>query len=202
MAIWQSDKLIIFIAFVIPGFISLKVYDLLSPSEARDSSRQIIDAIAYSCVNYALLSWVIYLVEVNKLRATHQFWYALFYLLVLFICPVIWAYAWKQLRSTQLFQHTAPHPIGKPWDYIFSQRKWYWIIVTLKNGIKIAGKYGDKSFASSAPDEDQIYLEETWVLNEDGGFERPRVDTAGIIINSAEMSSVELFEYRLEGGQE
>jgi len=33
MNIFEIDKLIIFIAFVIPGFISIKVYNLLSPTQ-------------------------------------------------------------------------------------------------------------------------------------------------------------------------
>jgi hypothetical protein len=36
MNIWEVDKLIIFIAFVIPGFISIKVYDLFVPTERRE----------------------------------------------------------------------------------------------------------------------------------------------------------------------
>ncbi|MCX5804055.1 MAG: DUF6338 family protein [Proteobacteria bacterium] len=201
MNIWEIDKLIIFIAFAIPGFISIKVYDLLSPGEWRKSSKQVIDAVTFSCINYALLSWAIYLVEINNWHTAHQYLYAMFYLLVLFFFPVVWAYCWHRLRSTQLFQKNIPHPTGKPWDYVFSRRKWYWIIVTLKDGTKFAGKYGSESFTSSAPEEEQIYLEETWVVNEHGGFERPREQTAGIIIISSEIAAVELFEYISEGGQ-
>ncbi len=51
MNIWEADKLIIFIAFVIPSFISLKVYDLLCPGSPKDSSKQVVDAVAYSCIN-------------------------------------------------------------------------------------------------------------------------------------------------------
>ena len=48
------------------------------------------------------------------------------------------------------------------------------------------------SFASSAPAEEQIYLEETWVLNEKGGFERKKNTTAGVIILASEISHIEL----------
>jgi hypothetical protein len=199
MDIWEIDKLILAIAFLIPGFISIKFYELFSPGEAKDSSKMVVDALAYSCINYALFSWAIYLVESNNLRFTHQVLYLCFYTGILFLSPVLLAYGWKRLRSTQLFQKTAPHPIGKPWDYVFGQRKWYWIVVTLKSGVKIAGKYGGASFASSTPNKEQIYLEETWMLNDDGGFERPREQTAGVIITSDEIASVELFNYFHQG---
>jgi hypothetical protein len=41
----------------------------------------------------------------------------------------------------------------------------------LKDGNKIAGTYGENSFTSSYPSEEQIFLEETWVLNKEGRFD-------------------------------
>jgi len=57
----------------------------------------------------------------------------------------------------------------------------------------VAGKFGPNSFASSAPCEEQLYLEEEWVLNEDGGFERHAEQSAGVIILSSEIRSVEFY---------
>ncbi|MDU9049713.1 MAG: DUF6338 family protein [Candidatus Electrothrix sp. Rat3] len=195
MNIWDIDKLFLFIAFVIPGFISIKTYEILIPTESKDSSKQILDAIAYSCINYALLMWLILEVEQSTLNTTHPFLYKIFYTLVLFVFPIIWVLMWRWVRGWKFLQERLPHPTVKPWDYVFCQKQWYWIIVTLKNGDKIAGKYGGKSFTSSNPAPEQIYFEEAWVLNDDGGFDRPRRGTAGIIILSEEILTVELFEY-------
>ncbi len=60
---FEESKLILFIAFVVPGFIAIKAYELLSPSQERDSSSQLIDAVSYSCLNYAVLIWPIYYLE-------------------------------------------------------------------------------------------------------------------------------------------
>lgn len=195
MNIWDLDKLYLFIAFVIPGFISIKAYELLIPAEAKDSSKQLLDAITYSCFNYALLLWPIWGVESSSLSAVHPSIYKLFYVAVLFVFPVIWVLIWKRIRTLEYFQKNAPHPTAKPWDFVFSQRQWYWVIVTLKNGERIAGKYAGNSFSSSAPAKEQLYLEENWHLNDDGGFDRPRVNTAGIIILADEIASVELFKF-------
>ncbi len=197
MAIWNTNSLLLFIAFVIPGFISIKVNGLLSPSAPRDSSAQLIDAITYSCINYALLSWAIYLVVVTD---SPIYLRALFYLFALFIFPIVLAVLWSYLRGTKFFQKKIPHPTGKPWDYVFGQRKPYWVIATLKDGTKIAGNYGGNSFTSSTPDKEQIYLEETWVLNDDGGLERPRNQTAGVLITSSDIAFLELFNYFPQGG--
>lgn len=192
MDIWQIDKFLLFFAFVIPGFISIKTYELIFPGVSRSSSEKMIDAVAYSSINYALLALPIYGVEQSNLRANCGFLYYAFFLFVLFIAPVIWVLVWKYLRTREFFQKNAPHPTGKPWDFVFSQRNPYWVKVTLKNGTIIGGLYSEKSFTSSSPSEEQIYLEETWVLNENGGFERMKNNTAGVIILASEISHVEL----------
>ena len=192
MNIWDENKLVFFVAFVVPGFIAIKVYDLLSPSRTIDSSKQVIDAVSYSCINYAILFWPIYFIEGNSFNESHPNLYAAFYMFVLFVFPIIIVFVWKYLRELEFIQRFVPHPTLKPWDFVFAQRGTYWIIVTLKNGEKIGGMYGPNSFASSAPAEEQIYLEEQWVLNGQGGFERAVEQTSGIIILSSEILSVEL----------
>ena len=191
MNIWDENKLILFIAFVVPGFIAIKVYELLSPSTQVDTSKQVIDAVSYSCLNYAILLWPIYFVEFSNLRANCPQIYVLFYMGVLFFAPVLLVLLWKYLRKSDWLQKFIPHPTQKPWDFVFSQRRTYWIIVTLKSGEKIGGMYGLNSFASSMPSEEQIYLEEQWILNKDGGFDRKAEQTLGIIILSSEIRSIE-----------
>lgn len=193
MNIWDESKVVIFIAFVVPGFIAIKAYELLAPARHADSSKQVIDAISYSCLNYAILFWPISLIEKNSISVSHPNVYLFFWLFVLFLAPILWVVAWRLLRQWSFVQNIIPHPIQKPWDFVFSQRHPCWIIVTLKDGEKVAGKFGHKSFASSAPSEEQIYLEEEWLLNEDGGFERQAEQSAGIIILSSEIRSVELY---------
>ncbi len=194
MDIWDIDKLLLFIAFVIPGFISIKTYELLFPAQAANSAEKIIDALAFSCINYALLLWPILFVEETALRVKCPNIYVLFYVCTLFVAPVLWVIIWKWIRERDFFQKMAPHPTEKPWDFVFGQKKTYWIVVTLKDGRKIAGMYGLNSFASSAPADEQLYLEQEWVLNDEGGFERPAQQTAGIIILASEITTVELIK--------
>ena len=193
MDIWDENKILIFIAFVVPGFIAIKFYELLYPSRFADSSKQIIDAISFSCLNYAFLIFPIYLVESHGISYSNPVLYAFFWTFVLFVAPVLWVIGFKALRHCEWVQKFIPHPVQKPWDFVFSQRRCYWVVVTLKNDQRIAGKYGQNSFASSAPHAEQIYLEEEWLLNVDGGFDRPTDQSAGIIIVSSEILSVAFY---------
>lgn len=200
MDIWNADKLLLFVAFVVPGFVSLKTYQVLFHSAARDTSSQLIDAVAYSCLNYALLIGPILGIEDSGIKVTSPNLYHAFYFFVFFVMPVALVCLLMKLRSSKFFLQTLPHPIGKPWDYVFAQRKPYWVIVTLKGGKKIGGRYDGASFSSSIPYPEQIYLQENWELNSDGGFERPRVETAGIIILATDIETVELFNLKLGDG--
>jgi len=195
MSIWETDKLLLFIGFVIPGFISLKVYELLIPGPYKETSKQLVDAVAYSCVNYALLFAPILWIGNENIRSSHFPLYASFYFFVLFLAPVLWVVLWRFIREMQFFQDNAPHPIQRPWDFVFSKREPFWVRVTLKDGTKIGGRYAANSFTSSPPSEDQIYLEETWVLNEKGEFERPKRQSAGVILMSSDIMYIELMNY-------
>lgn len=195
MDIWETSNLILFIGFVIPGFIAIKFYELLIPSSQVDSKKQIIDAIAYSCFNYAIWIGPILSIEASSLRGNYPIVYTGFYMVVLFGSPIIMALLWRAIRTSRAFQTAAAHPTLKPWDYVFFQKKSYWIKITLKDGSKIGGKYSDQSFSSSFPAEEQIFLEESWVINLEGGFERPKNRTAGILIFGSEVACLEFFDY-------
>ena len=192
MDIWQTDKLFLFFAFVIPGFISIKCYQLAFPGTLRATSDQLVDAVAYSSINYAILLPLIVIVETKGLLAYSNVLYYLFFLFVFFVAPIVWVLIWKIVRTRDFFQRNAPHPTGLPWDFVFKQRKPYWMKVTLTDGRIIAGRYGEHSFSSSAPAEPQVYLEETWLLSDKGAFERKQNNTAGVLIISKEISHIEL----------
>ncbi len=196
MDIWDTNKLLLFVTFVVPGFVSLKIYQLLFQVIPRDSSSQIVDAVAYSCLNYAVMFWPILSIEESGVKSSFPHAYYAFYFFVLFVTPVALVCAFMKLPNTDMFLRTLPHPTGKPWDYVFSKRKPYWVVVTLKDQKKIAGRYDSASFTSSYPLPEQIYLQEAWELNADGGFERVRNESAGIIVLASEIESVELFNLK------
>ncbi len=196
MEILESSKLFLFIIFAIPGFISIKTYSLLCPNQDKDSTKLIIDAITYSCLNYALLGPLIYMMLFsNKWEFICSFFTFLFYSFVMIIFPAFLAWIWLKLRNIEFFKKNAPHPTLRAWDYVFNQRKAYFVIVTLSDGTKLAGEYAEGSFTSSYPEDPQIYLIKTWVVNSDGGFERQREQSEGILILAKDIQSIEFFEH-------
>lgn len=85
MNIWDTDKLVLFIAFVIPGFVSIKTYDLFVPSERREVGKSLVDAVAYSCVNYSLLLWLILLDHKYQWGNNYPVWH-IFLVFLIIVC--------------------------------------------------------------------------------------------------------------------
>jgi hypothetical protein len=194
MDIWNADKLALFLVFVLPGFISMKVYDLMVPGEPRDASKSLFEAISFSTLNFAALFWLIALIQSDDFYRKHFILYALSIVLIMVVVPACWPFAFLKLSSWRPIARHLVHPIRKPWDYVFGKREPFWVIVHLHNGQRIGGRFDVQSFASSDPADEQIYLEAVWVLDEQGRFLRPVERSRGIIIMKDEIRAVEFFE--------
>ena|ERR1700733_4099890 len=188
-----QEALALFLIFFIPGFITLKVYDLLIPGEQRDFSKSLVDAVAYSSLNFAALLWLIAIVRSGSL--TPWEWYtAMFFLLI--GVPALWPVIFVQMRRHPLVAHRIASPNARVWDDIFAKRTPYWVIVHLKDQRRIGGLYGGKSFTSHSPAPPEIFLEQVWHVDADGGFTGSMVEsTSGILIIGTEILALKFFRY-------
>ncbi|WP_319805614.1 DUF6338 family protein [Pantoea agglomerans] len=115
----EKGKLLLFVLFIMPGFISMRVYRLFHPAADNDTSKILIDVVSYSCINYSFLLIPIYLIETNKIIDSHPFWYYIFYFLVLIIVPVFLPILLLMIRQSNRIRQILPHPMGRAWDYFF-----------------------------------------------------------------------------------
>lgn len=82
------------------------------------------------------------------------------------------------------------HPIPTAWDYYFSKQEESWVIVTLKSGKTIYGKFSTESFASSDSDERDLYIEKTYSINDDMTWKENGTNMS-ILIKNDEISTIE-----------
>lgn len=185
-----------FIFLFFPGFVSVKVYHALVASDKYDFSKDLLGIIGYSVLNLFLNFWLLWL----NLKYSWIFTEALpFYfscLWLLFISPILWPLLIKYLLGLPFAKK---HLIGNKksaWDFYFNQRKGCWLIINLKNGERIGGNYSEKSYATSYPCKESIYLEEVWDLWEPGNekkFKQIVQDTKGILILSDNINTIEFY---------
>jgi hypothetical protein len=191
MDITSVDKLLLAVVFLIPGFVAMKVYSVLSSSERLDGSKALVDALAFSCVIYAAFSWAILWVHEVQLAERHLFWFGAFCVVLLFVVPAGAAALFFEIRRSRWVVQWLPHPVGKPWDFVFSRRERFYVIVTLKSGRRIGGFYGSESFSSSHPYEEQIFIETVWDIDGEQGFIETHVRSRGMMIFGAEIETIE-----------
>lgn len=194
----NEEQLLLFVFFVVPGLISIKVYELYFPTQQKSASRLLIDSITFSCINYLFSIWLIGSMESSQVNFKDKLpiLYYLAYVYVLFVNPVVIVKIWKAIRESERFKSSLnnTHPIEKPWDYFFSLGKSCYVKVTLKNNEVIAGYYSADSFASSSPAAESIYLETRWLLTETGAFDRPVKRSLGVLIMASDILYIEFKE--------
>ena len=182
MPAWTQDELLLFLLFFVPGFISIKVYDLRVPAERRNFQSTLAEAIGYSAVNFAILLPLVVAVAYGYGVLDRLWWQLVTSYVVLLIAPVSWPLLFVRIIRPR-FSKVFVNPIPKPWDVVFRQRGESWIIVHLIGGRRVGGRFARGSEASSYPAEEQLYIKEVWRLDENGRFVE-RVDRRGGIIVS------------------
>jgi hypothetical protein len=191
--ILKPETLNLFLFFVVPGFVSLKVYDLFIASERRNLSESAIEVVSFSMLNLAIWYWLIDLVHRADVRSTHPLRYYLAIFLVIFISPALLAVLTQRLLRSEFLRGKVIHPTGEPWDYVFSQGESMWVLFHLKNGKKVGGYYSANSFASSHPHPPSMYVEQLWRVDAEGKFVACADRTAGAIIRFDECELIEFF---------
>jgi hypothetical protein len=191
MDIFNADKLLLFFMFFVPGFISTKIWSLIMPSDYRKISDYLLEVLSYGCINFAIWFYPAYLITKNN---NFCWWVYLFWLIVLFISPILWPIIIRTILMLNLLKGKIMHPIAKPWDYFFGTGEACYILIHLKSGKLIAGLYGSNSFASSFPSAEELYLEEVWKINEEGEFQDKIDGTSGIWISKESFDYIEIFK--------
>lgn len=179
----KEETIGVAILILVPGFIAIRVFHLLVASGRSNWSEQLIEVFSYGTINYATIFWLADLC-IDGL-SDHPIRSKIGLVYVLFINPTLLAIALRTLiaRLSRYIIHPAP----TAWDYFFGRRRKAWAIVRLKSGERIVGLFGPRSYASSSPNTHDIYLEETWKVDDERGALAGRIPgTQGVLIRAQE----------------
>jgi hypothetical protein len=187
------DKLVLFLAFFLPGFISLQVYGLFIATGERDFAKQLPEVIAFSAIHYALTGWIIFIQTDQQARTIAAYF-------VVLVLPIFWppilllSRNWKKY-SKRIFSIRFPQyllqPEAKPWDRIFDDITEKWVRIRLKSGVWVGGVLARGSSTSTHPLPEQIYIREAWMLDSMGAFIEKTARTGGLLVNGAEIEYIE-----------
>ena len=184
-----ADKLLLFFIFFVPGFVSVKIWSLLVPSEHRSMADHAVEVLSFGCINFAILFWLVAI----AIKMEHWAQY-LIYGAILFLFPMIWPLIVKTILYSDFLRGRIVHPTPKAWDAFFQRGQPCFILVHLKSGQYVGGLYSGNSFASSFPNPEDLYIEELWKMSRTGKFIEPMPDTKGLLISHDAIDFLELFK--------
>lgn len=178
------------LVLVLPGFISIRVFELLVPTRSTSTGREALEALSYGAINFGIwavpvLYWLPWL-KVRPLRFT------LVAILLLIVSPASLALGARAVLVWPHLRKWVVHPVPTAWDHFFGLRQAAWMRIHLKNGRFIGGWYGDSSFAGSDPEWRDLYVEQAWELDPLGGFKRKISDTMGFLVRVEDCELIEI----------
>lgn len=182
-------QLAIFVAFALPGFISLQVWSMISPASDRTFLDKLPEAIAFGVLNAVVVAPLVVWIAPTNLVV----WYILL-VVGLVALPAMWPFVVRQALETLFRFHIILNPAHNGWDAAFRRREPYFVIVHLKDGRRIGGYYGYQSYAGVYPASGHLYLESVWTLDAAGHFISVVPDSRGIVLRPEDYQFIELLE--------
>lgn len=193
------SEILVLVLFIIPGFVLMRVKRLAYPTAESSTAGTVLDSLALSCVIYALASPLIYLGYLHRWYVTKPRLSAAIALLVLLILPATLGAAYVWFTKTGRMRWLGvllgfPHPDPTAWDYHFRKGRAYWVWLTFRNGKVMAGLFGQNSFASSFPQQRDLYIEKLLRLDEHGHVVELIEQSAGALVMMDEVERIQFFE--------
>ena len=196
-SLFETVGLMDFVILVMPGFISIKVWNLIIPTKSRALKDSFIDALTYSILNFALLFWLILIIQ----RTDEIALKVICYITIMGVGPVLWPILWKAAATSRLFRGKIINPTPKAWDHFFGIRRNCFILIHLKDGNLVGGLYHQKSFASSYPAHEDIYIEEVWKVDGQGLFVEKIPQSVGMLVTRDSVKYIEMYSLGDQEGE-
>ncbi len=198
LSLFTPENFYSVIGLLVPGMIILFVRSQFLTGRLNPP-HPVLSYLAVSGVYYALVLLVVN--PVPYLQGPDQGKW-LGWLLLVFVLPAISGFLLGYDVQKQFFYRflrcvgtciglNPAHPIPSAWDWKFNNMGEQKVLVTLKDGTKIAGFLGKNSFVSSDPTERDVYIETVCKIDENSNC-IPE-DGKGILIVGGQIQTIELW---------
>lgn len=221
---WQQALTILLI--VVPGFVYQATRSQLRGPrpEDREFGVRIIRALAVS--GFLALLYIstlgIWLINVatqpafglNNDHPYHPQATALVLILLIFVVPIVGAFVADMASTFLIFEKTTHRlykflgiadkmsrydPTPTAWDYASTELHGGFVRVLTKDQTWVGGYLGEKSYLSGYPESREIFLQQAWLLNDDGSFIEAVKGTKGMWIRCDDVQLVQFLEETAEG---
>lgn len=153
--------------FILPGYVMTSVINAINPSARFNDSKFFLKCLLYSFVNLGVWCWAYSIVFENTLlkRSIHWLLLAVITIIGSILLGFIFGVLKQKTPLGKLLNRLGiqtVHPTLLAWDYLFSKQESYYVIVMLDDDSIIRGWFSSNSFASSDPDNHDLYIEQCY----------------------------------------
>ena len=166
----------------------MKIIRLKVPNKDFLLKDMLFEAFAYSLLNLAVIGWLPYLALSNN-----YIWVSiLLFIFTLVVSPIFLAMGYIKIISSKYFGKYFDIQMPTAWDWYFSQRPNSILLIKMKDDTEIIGYFGEKSYATSYPNDGSIYIEKVYTKDENGALKI--VDNSnGILIAKDQYTTIEFY---------
>jgi hypothetical protein len=201
MTIEGFEVLFYTLTFLVPGFVFHAVVSAFVPRRVEQEKITLLKFLTVSFVNYGFWFWLIYLMFKGKFFPEQLWVNILVWIAIIVISPLIGGVIWGVfhqkgwiLKLLGKMGFRLIDQIPTAWDDKFSKiEKALWLIVFLKDGSKVAGWFGKKSFASDGWSNRDLYIEEIYDIKEDGRWKATESPNEGVLITGDQIKYIEFW---------
>ncbi len=193
-ALLSPEKLQIFLLVAVPGIVALYVRAQFISGRLPPISEGFVGYLILSLVYLALIYPLLLLMPSSS---TTHWWLIPAWFLLLFVVPaLVGLLLGLNIRrgwTKKLLERTGintVHPVDSAWDWRFGGCSECWVLASLKDDTKWAGRLGPGSFASTDPSERDLYIEQVYEIGDNNQWiER----SSGVWIAHGEIRTIEFW---------
>lgn len=206
-----GSALIILVAFVLPGFVTVLLQELTFKS-AEDPTPldRLLRIIAYSVWTYLLIAMGAIALDINEASFLHWYhdhtgdpaqlvWRGVLLVIVPSLIITLVTFWWSRSRFRDpLMERLGLNPRHRQptaWDYYFRQARHAYVRATFGDGSRVLGYYGRQSFSAYSKDGQDLFLEKEYLPNntEDYWFGAEAPGTCGVWVKAQDAVCVEFY---------
>jgi Family of unknown function (DUF6338) len=178
------ETLLVIAIAIVPGYMTQLFYRLRCPAVKVESEKNLSEYLAYSLINLVFWSPLLLSYSTRPREQWVEWQSILIGVGMFFVSPFILANICYYLRSKVFHRRFGwDHPIPRGWDYFVMNNREFCVLFHLKDGKLLGGYFGANSYASTYPQQPEMYVEQVWRVDEFGKFIEMVPGSLGMVIN-------------------
>jgi hypothetical protein len=194
------EQVLAFAALVVPGFISLRVYEMKRGGDSRKANESLVDVIVYSCATDVVAFGALALVSRFVPAQTQTAAKLIVAVAGFIVVPVVLALVWFDFRERMVHCGIVPDSASNPWDALFQraakERVELAVLLTMRDGRKIGARLRDPAQIASRSGADDVLLDEVWTIDQDRAtFVEAVPGSFGMLVHKADCETIEFLRW-------